>query len=224
MPIGTPVDLGFGGVLTGSSFTITTTDDIATGDLVPVMVVVGSGHSPVSSITDGTNSYVLDGTFVPSNDMEVWDAISSGLVPAGSGIVVNNPDAAATMVGTACHVTGIAQVSPYDSGGAATGNGTGTNASVTTGTLAQASEIILAYTIFPATSTFTEDPNFTTLSQPNALGLVLSTSYLIVSSTAPVTYAPSFNAPTTNWAIFLAPFKGLAPSDTFANSQMLLVM
>ena len=78
--------------------------------------------------------------------------------------------------------------------------------SISTGALAQASEIVFAsLETNLGGGIFTEDSNFTTINPGDEVADAVSWAYSIVSSTASVTYAPSFN--TDYYGVVIASFK-----------------
>ena len=113
--------------------------------------------------------------------------ISSTIKAAWTGGTVGNAISAIT-------VSGIAVASPLDVTGTLA-SGTGTSASVATGTLGQAAELVVGVLEYINTSgTFTEaTPSWNTLSGPTpGSGSNIRWAYQVVNSTTGVTYNPSW--------------------------------
>jgi hypothetical protein len=222
MPIGTPTSIGSNSN-TGNvtSITITTSAAIVAGNLAIVGVAFYNGNVvTISSVSDGTNTYsqalfVTDAT--TNLTSALWYKANAAAVSSGASLVITFSFIVSNSFGgvfaAAAQVSGIAMSSPLDSAGATGTAESVSSISVTTGTLAQASEILFGVSNVRTTGTTITD-GYTNLynSGVNANEYAGILGYKIVSSTAAVTYNPSANSSTTYWASVNAPFKGVLAS------------
>lgn len=236
--IGTPTSLGSAtSTTTGiSNFTLTTTADITAGNLVGVLVglVNFSSTVTVSSISDGTNSYShnLSATEVDSIshfDLEFWSISNAAHVNSGATLTITlSAPASGTLFSGAAvmlQLPGIATSAAYDSAGATNSDFASTAATVTTGTLAQSNEIVFGgnfNNVNSAAQVYSEDPAFTNLFDEIGTGnMGINLGYKIVSSTTPVTHAPTWST-SADYIELAAPFKG-ASSGAAATPQRTLL-
>lgn len=198
--IGTPTSLGSttNNSANTSSCTVTTTANITANNFVGFWIVTGQDVS-VSSVSDGTNSYT-QATHI------TWDSstfVADFWYKAGASAVSSSASLTATLSGTtsggwgyacaAAQASGVATSSPLDTN---VNNTTSTSTpSVSTGTLAQANEIIFDWFTQGLTSTsYTESSNFTNLFNLAPSRFNLAVGYKIVSSTSSVTASPSWGS------------------------------
>lgn len=201
--IGTPVGLGSGSNSTigGTTVALTLGTAIVAGDLV--VVAIGSDHNPgssgvVSSVTDGTNTYTLAGTAKGTSaqaSVELWycancAAVASGSITATFGATIQS--GRSKMI-AAARVTGVAIASALDK--SANSTASGTTPTVSTGTLAQANEIIFSVDFTLSTTsgyTVSTSGAFTSLyyfqTATDSLGFV----YKTVSATTSITNNPTW--------------------------------
>lgn len=214
--IGTPVALGtrsISGVTTACN--ITTTAAIASGDLVIVVVQVASSPlRTVSSVSDGTNTYAqaVGITGAGTYDNEIWYKANATAVGSAATITVslsaatNNNGCAAE----AFRVSGLT-ATPFDQ--SASQSATTASPSVTSGALAQPSELVIGATFITSTggTPFTEANGYHTLVNALAVGNGngnISVSYAFPNSTAPVSYSPAWSSGSLLVNTVLATFKG----------------
>jgi hypothetical protein len=207
MAIGTPTLVGTS-ILSGS---LTTSAAIVSGNLV--VIGVSFYIQTPTSISDGTNTYTAAlGLAANSRYGSLWYCANAQAVASGATVTIS-PSGGRAMAAVMAQVSGIATTTPFDSTGAGGTNPTSGISflpSVTTGTLSQASEIVFAIASCgqSAEPVYTESANFNNVGMAantsgNAAYLFLS--YDIVSSTAAVTYDPSFSV-SSNWVACAAPF------------------
>lgn len=234
--IGGPVSAAIGSVVklgsmitTGGSssvdFTITTVANSPAGALIVCALSweLGSSGAFISTASDSAgNTYTVE-TFTHSasfnsNIQWIWVANAGAL---GSGGTINGVVAGGMgFRGMGCYsVTGIATVSPRDFLGSAV-SALGTNPSIATGTLAQASEIIFAGTQVFLGTAYAESASFTTLDTLTATNNGLNTASDTVASTSGPTYAPTLT-PAAEYAASAISFKGAASAA--AGGSLLLL-
>lgn len=214
--IGTPVGLGStiatrNGLTT---LTFTTTGAIPAGALV----VVGAGDitgtaDPVSSISDGTNSYskASGGVAAAACEAEIWYVANAAAVSSGATLTVTYSATLDTncAYAAAFYVTGIVQSSPVDTAPAVTSTGT-----ISTGTLSQGKELVVGTAVVfgsTGTLTYSEASGFTNiaaLSLNSATNNAAGLGYQIVAATTSIAYAPTFTGAVTNRTNAEASFKG----------------
>lgn len=222
MAIGTPTSIGvnsFTGTVSGSSITFTTSAAIVAGNLAIIIIALGSNSTPtVSSVSDGTNSYTKavglnnGGNTV---DCEIWYKENAAAVNSGATVTAT---LSAGMSGGSegwviqgYQASGVATASSLDK--TATSATNSTTPSVSSGTLTQADEILFGASYNNNSSrTYTEASGFTNLLTPlGAIGKSLGIGYKIVSSTASVSYAPTWDVSAgISMATILASFKAAA--------------
>jgi hypothetical protein len=204
--IGTPVQLGAGtSTANANTVQITTGANASAGSTIIIAAGATVGaNAPQSVVDDAGNSYTL-GTAAGSGSVKLrfaWCFYCAAL-PSGSHITITyattntNPRLAA-----AISVTGLNNLDLDGAGATGTGGGgAGSLATITTGTLGQASELIIAATDINtgASDTFTEASGFN--SNTSALsGGALRWAYKIVSATTAVAYTPTL-ATSRAWSV-----------------------
>jgi hypothetical protein len=219
MAIGNPVVLGTATVSGAgqTSLAFLTSTSVPAGSLITVSYAGLSGVSlsTVSSVSDtGINVYttaaISGGALSDKIDVELWYAANANIVPTNTTMTVNFTISTGAGFGaliSATYVSGIATSLPKDQ--TATGSVTSSSPSVTTGALAQASEIAIGAAMAGGSVTVTEASGFTNLvnTVSNTYQCVLD--YSITSTTAAVTYNPQWNTSQQS-GIVVATFKGSA--------------
>jgi hypothetical protein len=206
--IGTPVSIATGSNgSAASSIAVTTTTAVLSNDLL-VCQVIAFGN-PITSVSDGTNNYTQA---VTQNEVSEYDDIwyKSGASPVAAGATITASFSGSTNIQIiACiRVAGIISSGALDKVNNAAAVNTG-SASIATGTLSQANEIIIGtYDLGNNTSITINAP----IIQIGASQVVQSTilqayGYNIVSSTASVNVAGSWS-PVSRNILELATFKG----------------
>jgi hypothetical protein len=171
---------------------LTASAAIQAGDLV----VVSVGNLPnttVSSISDGTNTYVKAvGLLSGGYNSEIWYAKNCSAV-ASPTITVTFASNANYRGICALRINAMNTSSPLDATNST--SGTGTTPSTTTGTLAQASEVVIGAMIANVAPTVTVSSGFTrgSINQP-ASGVTHEIEYQVVNSTGSVTFAPTLSS------------------------------
>lgn len=213
MAIGIPSTIFVGSYTASvSPITCTTSADAPAGTLVVISLApFGAGSQLVTGVTDsaGGNSYAQASisTTVDNYPLQLWYSILTNDLPLGGTIT-----ATGTWSGSGLAIPGVIGISgagagldQHPTGTSSTG---ASSTSIATGTLASNSEIVIASAVtLGAFGTWTEGAGFTSIA-----GLhfgVGSFAYQIVSATAPVTWAPSWQN-STNFAASLASFKATA--------------
>ena len=210
--IGIPSSLG-SLISSGGTRPFTTTGAIIAGNLVVVAFGVNSGG--VASVSDGTNTYTK-AKYIQNNSTytsyELWYCANANAVSSGATVNWTGGDGSNNVNGVVmAQVSGIATSSPYDSFASSSGFvNNATSITVTTGTLANANEIIFAGSYLDTNTTanqFAEDPTFTNIASRQASYTAISLGYKIVSSTTAVSYVPTFSPAGAYWATASTPFK-----------------
>lgn len=213
--IGIPTTLGSMTQTTAgvTSITLTTTANIIAGNFVVIAIICISNNSvTVSSVSDGTNTYVkATNTSATFEDAELWYIEPAAAVGAGATITVTftGNDGGSQAGIHAAQVSGIV-ASPLDKTGGATGNSVN-SLTASTGALTQANEIafgVMGQTgsglIYNGASGFTNVSFATTGSS-----VFTALDYKTVNSVGNVTYNPTWPAPAgVLTACALATFKG----------------
>lgn len=225
MSIGTPVSLGTN-TSTGvqSSNQLTTTAAIPAGAFAFAVVEINSNAAipTVASLSDGTNSYskVVGITPTGNIDWELWACPNCAAVGSSATLKAtwsgSNGGAGAAHSIQAGYVTGLI-TAPNDTS-VADSTHTATP-SVSSGTLAQAVEIAIGCA-YGETTLLTDGAGFTNLSNTSQSGNVCRLSYQVVSSTASVTFAPTWSG-AANQNVLLATFKGVQ-LQTYPPGQAML--
>lgn len=200
MTISAPTSLGTNSSTTASitSLALTTTADINAGDLVVVAVTLqaASGVNMVTSVTDGTNTYVRrnfanDGP--ATYDVELWDAKNAQHVAAGATLTANFGAIGGVLPAINLHaaaISGLSTTNPADRIGSGQSAAT-TSITTTTAALSQGSEIVIGLSLSNTVGTETQSSGFANVSTSAAGALDrLAMDYQIVSSPAAPSYAP----------------------------------
>lgn len=207
--IGTPVNVGGNGNGSGVSTTvvITPANTAVAGTLVVVLAGV-TNSTLINSISDTNgNTWTADTTVsVNGQNYRLFYCIANANLDNTDTITVTYSATSGNKVVGVSSVSGVNTSSPRDLG--LVGSfGSGTAASTTTGTLAQADEIVFGYTWVNGGQGdgFTKDPSFSTLGAyfADVGSSALHIEYRIVNSTVPVTNAATLGT-SRNW-ISLAP-------------------
>ena len=180
----------------GTTVVVTTTADSPPGTLI----VVAVDYRAITSITGCTdnastpNTYTSGGgttTGTTSQEAILYSVATTDL-PAGGTITCTFAATAGAKMVASFGVTGIS-TTPYDAPAASSAFATSTTPSTTTGTFAVSSELAFAALGITNSQTVTEDANWTTLTEVVSSGK-LHVAYRLITSTAPVTYAPTLGA------------------------------
>lgn len=225
MPIGTPVSLG---TAVPSGFTTTTSVSISAGiqanDLVVVLLgPFDSTTGSVSSVSDGTNTYTQAvGAKSAGNGFgfEIWFSANCSAVSSSTNVTATY-STSVNMKMAVVRVPGALTVSPKD----ATASNTTASAtpSVSTGALAQASEIVFgAVGCNSQSGAYTEATGFTNVINSNTGNLFFGAGYKVVSSSSSVTYNPTLTALPSDLGIGVVSFKGTASSAVYGSTRLLL--
>jgi hypothetical protein len=204
--IGTPESLGYGGTASGGPISYNTTAAIQTSDLV-VFAVTGYENAGntfnVSGVSDGTNTYSHAGStnlyqFSAGNYavLDFWYTCSATAVPSGTTVTATtaNGDFAYSGLISGVRVTGMKSTSCLDVTPSPYTSSSTTTPSASTGTLAQAHEVVFGATHVDATNSITESSGFTTINQPADAYRKNMFCYEVTSSTGSVTYAPTLGS------------------------------
>lgn len=199
-------------VLLGSNFTNSsntvaiTAGAIIAGDLVVVGICINAGVATVSSVSDGTNTYVKAVSATTTNGSgEIWYKENAAAVAS--------PTITVTISTSSLAITAVAARYP-DGGLTSTLDKTASNNSVssnglscTTATLAQVQEIVFASANTGVTGgTITTSAGFTTLGVNNSGTCRVMLDYQLVTATTAITYSPTWS--TASKAVILqATFK-----------------
>lgn len=193
----------------------TTTVDVPPGSLLIIGVadsVVAT--TSISSCTDGTaNSYAPAQTGYSSTTftLNVYYSYTTIDVPNGSTIKCTFSSTSGYKMIDAVAFSGMAS-SPLDSGSVPTPTfGTGTATSITTGTLAQASEVVFGIASTGTGETFTQTSGFTSLG--TAPSRATNFAYLITTTTTAKTYSTSFGT-SISWASVAQGFEASGGSSS----------
>lgn len=227
MALGTPVQIGSHTQATGIGATLAmaTSADCAAGDLVFGVLHGGSSNAATGVADDAFNSYTL-GTTLSSGTRRItpfWSRLTNPLA-SGANVTATFSSATGVKLGVVTKITGTA-ASPLDQEGAgATGTAT-TNPSITTGTLAQAAEAVMAWVVVNGGDGdgFTPDGDFTELtgvSSATASGAVIHLAYQITAATTALTYNPTLGT-ARDWATNYAAFKEAAAASAARNMMLM---
>ncbi len=207
----------------GTSFAFTPTAPATAGNLLAVVACYraasgGTNGPTISSIADtatgGSNSYSLaksSSAASQTSEVDVWFVDPANSKSTVGTVTITFSESCDVGV-TWYEVSGIAS-SPHDSTADAASSGASTGPTVTTGTLAQASEILLGGIDWQSGS-ITESaapasPWTNAAVQLPSNRVTTRSSYQITSATTAVTYSDTLSASAT-WAICVACFKGAA--------------
>jgi hypothetical protein len=202
---------------------ITTIQDAAPGGVIIVVVSSTSSNAPsiTDSATGGSNVYTAAASncvFNTSNKLSIFSAPVLRDLPNSGTITVNLGGSTRASV-SAIYVTGISGV--VDQQPACQANTSSQGGSVSTGVLSNANELVVGATGINSTiSGFSNNAPFNP-STGNATGNPqVQWGYDIVSSTASVTYAPTWTTARAN-GIEVWSFPAAAPSASAPQTLLL---
>jgi len=215
MAIGTPVNLkqnSFGSsTVTTMNFTAVTSN---AGEALIIILCLGSAATAGTvAASDGSNTYSATNLYVGSSGKVIL-LYCANPVALSSGTVTVSWTGAATVVGALIQVAGLDLTSPIDKNPATGSGGTAvtTITEVTTGTLAQADELVIGATcVSAAPGAWTEDVDFTSLTTSIGSGgnREIHWGYRITAATTSVGYQPSW-VTARNYTANIWSFKGAA--------------
>ena len=227
MAIGIPTNLGVNSAASGvaNTLAVTTTGAAAAGDVIRI-VAINTGSNMPQTATDGTNNWSVNanynnGTF----QLRSFDLV----VPVGG--IASSTVITTTFAGTngakVCMlqlITGLA-ASPVDVIGAGA-TATSATASLATGTLSQANEIIFFDNYWATGSSadvFTDDNGYALVNSRIQGSSILRTSYKIVSSTASDTaQATNTSSSARQWTANLGTYKEATAAVSSDNSSLFM--
>lgn len=212
MAIGTPTSLGSNTTATAGSIALVGSSVIHAGDLVVVGIGIYNDTTTVSSVSDGTNTYVLGNAISNSgnNRTEIWYKENASAV-ASPTITATFAGSATTPAICAATVSGIAASGSKDQSATGQGLSAAYNAGPT-GLLSQVSEIALGFSISRGASSQAVGTGFTALVPlftGNSSNGTYRLDYQTVSATTALTYTGSLNT-TTNYSANILTFKALS--------------
>jgi hypothetical protein len=197
--IGTPTQLGVGTSSTGV-INITTAADSPPGTLV-VVATFGNAGSASFSATDsvsncgGAYPAIANSAISGAAGMGVFYCSVTSDLPNG-GVITVNCGCSGDVSATAFSVSGIATSSPLDQTGSITHGGTSSTSATatTTGTLSQASEIVVGVTGVGSgyTSGWTQGAGFTSIGGETGNTKNIFTAYQVVSATTSISWTSSW--------------------------------
>lgn len=192
---------------------------IPAGTLVIVVAGYRSGSAISSCGPDSAGNTYSAGAVTLSNTtgVRIFSSVLANDLPQGGTITVNYAAAANQKMVIAMSVTGMSS-SPFDQG--ATFTGTTATPSATTGTLAQADELIIGVVGMNGNSLSAEDAAFTNFATAS-LSSILHVAYRIVSATTAVAYAPTWGASVAA-AEMVQAFKMLLPPTSMGGTLALM--
>jgi hypothetical protein len=210
--ISAPFQIGTGS--SGSPVTVTTSAAAPVGTLI--VVVVGHDFNTVTSVVDSASNSYSSASNVSGDRLSIFYCIVTTNLPSGGTITVTGSNSSPASV-TALGVSGVVASSPLDAvGTTATGTSNAVTA-VSTGTLAQASKIVIgAVGVYGATTGFSAGGSFTAIGGENANNTGAFAAYLIVSSTASVSWSANFTTVNGDgWGSNVVSFKLTTASPFF---------
>jgi hypothetical protein len=186
---------GNNGASAGTTLVLTTTDDIHAGDFICVVFTSqtsGGMATAISGISDSAgNSYTLGDNPTTGTNGGYGYCASACALAKGGKITITGPSAL-LFTAIVFTVTGLATTSPVDVTNLETW-GIGTNSSLsTTGTLAQANELVVSCIHATSTITAPAAAGFTQIGFQSGTNGTVWVAYQITSSTAIVTCAPTW--------------------------------
>lgn len=223
--ISNPTNLGSATTTTSTdtSLTITSTAPIAAGNLVGVVMYIYATAPAISSVSDGTNSYAKASptTSYANFNLATYFIANAAAVASSASIKITFASAIGSFNYVIANAFQCAGVGNNDTGsGNAVGLGANTNPSVTSNALAQNSELMIGWqaSFGGASSGLTYNEaagwtNLTTAESATQIGgfdfVYSSLSYKIVSSTAAVTWNPTYSsAPADGVNVMITGFEG----------------
>lgn len=198
--INAPTTYGQYNSVAGTSETFTTTQNLVAGNHACVATYAQGISNPVTTgVSDGTNTYLrvvfsASGTHYAS----IWCVSSAVAVSSGATVTVTSSAGGNGMTFVAFQWSGGQSGSAVDQ--ALTATPTSASPSITTGTLAQANELVVGWINVEGTPAYTKGAGFTQLVQLTNAGTseILSLEYKIVASTTAVTWNPTLGTSTPN--------------------------
>ena len=206
MAFGTPYYIGSNTPGTAEAQTITVGTGTTAGDAIIVLTGCSNTSVTISSVTDSkSNTYTAAISAVVTEEFgQVWISPDSTALTTSDTITVNYSSTSGEKLAVAVGASGVAASSEVDSAKASAEGGTA-SPSVTSGTLAHASELAIGVIFSKDTSgTPSGFGSFTlTTSQQSGTSPYVTVCYLVTSSTAAVTFSGTITA--ANWAAFIIP-------------------
>lgn len=208
--ISAPVSIG-----TNGANTLTTTANINAGDsvFVQIMFFNGAGVKSVSSVSDGTNSYIKlvganDGSGGSAWGQEVWWKANATAVGSGATITVSwtggNPTNTTVNAAT---VTGLI-AAPLDQNPAGVFNASTNTPTVPTGALAQSVELVLGFNGSFRASNSETNSGFTNVNHTGGANTGTQyMDYVITSTSSSVTDQPVWTGTAGEVFTMVASFK-----------------
>lgn len=219
LAISNPVALGTKSNDGSTTDVITTsTNDCPVGSLAIVLAGYSTIADTLSSVSDnssgGPNTWtVIDNTTRTGLGLGIAYSNVAHDIAIADTITLTFAGSTASGASAICVVSGIVSSSPLDTHNHTSTGTTSPASSVSTGILAQASELVLGNvtTSNSTTNDFTVGGSFTEIGTfDGAIGADVSFGYQIVSSTASVDWAPSWSVTTTAYVSDVVSFKGAA--------------
>lgn len=206
----------------GSTFTFRPSAGTAQGNLLVLVVsnAAASGSIFVLSVTDSkSNSWHVDVTKAASSfgSVSIISTVATAALTTGDVVTVNTLGSS-TMIYQLSEFSGAVSSNWTDQ--VAVGSGTSTTpATGTSGTLAQATELVVAgITNAGSATTYTPGAGYTSLANLN--GSHSSSQYQILSSSAGISAGGTFTPSSINWTAALATYKSPAPPPRQAKPIM----
>jgi hypothetical protein len=210
MTPGPPVSLGsLGAAATATTIVLTTTAAIVAGDLV-VVTISNFSNVAVSSVSDGTNTYVLAksqaGT-ANSQIAEFWYKENAAAVNTGASLTVTFASTCIDRTVMAARCNNVITASSLDVH-VSNGFTTTTTPTQSPGTIAQVNELVCGFLCVNGNVVTTESPNFGSIVSNNTAGFINLLSYELPTTTTPPSYSPTLGTSSTG-VIFVVTFKGI---------------
>lgn len=207
MSFGTPYLIGPSTVGTGVTQTITPVTATAAGDAIIVACGCSSTSVAVSSVTDSkSNSYAAATGAVTSYEFgQVWIATGTTALGTSDTITVTYSTTSGEKLAVAVGASGVASSSAVDTGAVASAESNTATPSVTSGTMATSSELVIGVLACKDTSgvPVVASPFTQVTEQQSGSSPYITVAYLDASSTAAVTFSASITA--ANWSAFAVP-------------------
>lgn len=219
MAIGTPVQLGTGSG-NGGSHVITTVANCPAGNLIVISTCLSLTSSIASIVDSAGNTYTILDSVTGNPGLFVSYCANCLNLPSGGTITLTTSSGGTAQRSTAMCVSGIATSSPVDtSNHTATGSAATSATSVSTGTLAQASELVVGVSTFvTAISGYTPGGSFTAIGGVSTSSGVQN-AYQIVSAATAVAYAPSWTT-ASNYRTDIVSFKDAAGGVVITDAEI----
>lgn len=203
-----------GSATSGTTVTVTLSQEAVAGSMLVCMFSNGSGGSPtVDSISGGGVTWVLAGSSKTTNNYaEIWYGLNSSGV--GTSVVLTlTGTTGATARATIAEFSGVATSSALDAGGT---GASGNDVTPTTATITPTSglnEVIFA-TFKGGNASAGPTNSFTAL---NSLSVSFGCAYLLVASTTG-TYNTAWTIASTTWNTEIASFKAAVAAPPATNT------